>query len=205
MNGVIEWVIGLMRVLGAPGVGIAIALETVFPPIPSEVVLPLAGFTASRGHYTTVSAIIWATIGSLVGAWLMYYLGRSLGAERLGNLADRMPLLDRRDIERANAWFERHGSAAVFFGRLVPGVRSLVSIPAGVARMNLAVFTGYTALGSLLFNAALILIGYELGAQYHLVEPYINRISAVVGAILALAAAWWIAKRIRRNRTAQAS
>lgn len=199
MDGVINWVIGLMRVLGAPGVGVAIALETVFPPIPSEVVLPLAGFTASRGHYSLVSAIVWATAGSLVGAWLMYYLGRSLGTERLGALADRIPLMGSDDVERANSWFHRHGPRAVLVGRLVPGVRSLVSIPAGVAHMNFAVFTGYTALGSAAFNAALILIGHQLGGQYHRVQPYINTVSTVVGVIAAVAAGWWLLRRYRRT------
>src|SRR5689334_13371021 len=121
-----------MRTIGAPGVGVATALETVFPPLPSEAVLPLAGYTASQGHYGVVAAIVWATVGSVAGALVLYWAGAAWGAERLCRTAERVPLLHARDVERAIAWFGRHGRTAVLLGRLVPGVRSLVSIPAGI-------------------------------------------------------------------------
>ena len=170
MEAVLDWVVLVMRTIGSPGVGVATALETVFPPVPSELVLPLAGYTASQGHYGLWPAIAWATAGSLVGALTLYWLGAAWGLERICALADRIPLMHAEDVRRAVAWFGRNGRKAVFFGRLVPGVRSLVSIPAGVDRMPLGTFCVYTTAGSLAWNAALILAGYELGAQWHRVE-----------------------------------
>lgn len=133
---VVDGVLAVMDAIGAPGVGLAILLETVFPPVPSEVVLPLAGFTAFQGRYGLVEAIAWATAGSLVGALLLYGLGAAFGQARLARIADRLPLTRAEDVHRAVAWFDRYGSAAILVGRVVPGVRSLISIP-GVDRMPL--------------------------------------------------------------------
>ena len=186
MEAVLDWVVLVMRTIGAPGVGVATALETVFPPVPSELVLPLAGYTASQGHYGLVAAIVWATVGSLLGALVLYWLGAAWGLERICALADRIPLVHADDVRRAVAWFGAHGRSAVFLGRLVPGVRSLVSIPAGVDRMPLATFCLYTTLGSLVWNTALILAGYELGEQWHVVEGYVGPVSNVVYVLLAV-------------------
>nr|WP_227467493.1 DedA family protein [Nocardioides lijunqiniae] len=195
----LDWLVGLMRTVGAPGVGFATALETVFPPVPSEAVLPLAGYTASQGHYGLAAAIAWATAGSLVGALVLYYAGARLGAERLEAVAERIPLVHGRDVERAMEWFDRHGRTAVLLGRLVPGVRSLISIPAGVNRMPLLQFAGYTTAGSLLWNGLLIGAGYELGAQWHVVEARAGEISNVVYVLLALLVVWFVVRRLRRR------
>lgn len=201
MGSVLDWVVEVMRTLGAPGVGLATALETVFPPVPSEVVLPLAGYTASLGHYGLVAAIVWATVGSLVGAFVLYWLGALWGAERLEATAERIPLLHARDVERAIAWFGRNGRSAIFLGRLVPGVRSFISIPAGIDRMPLLQFALYTTAGSLLWNTALIVAGYELGAQWHRVEAYVGEASVVIYAALGVAVLWFVARRLgRRSR-----
>jgi membrane protein DedA with SNARE-associated domain len=201
MGSVLDWVVEVMRTLGAPGVGLATALETVFPPVPSEVVLPLAGYTASQGHYGLVAAIVWATVGSLVGAFVLYWLGALWGAERLEAMAERIPLLHARDVERAIAWFGRNGRSAIFLGRLVPGVRSFISIPAGIDRMPLLRFALYTTAGSLLWNSALIVAGYELGAQWHRVEAYVGEASVVIYAVLGVAVLWFVVRRlVRRSR-----
>jgi membrane protein DedA with SNARE-associated domain len=200
VSSLLDWLVGLMRTVGAPGVGFATALETVFPPVPSEAVLPLAGYTASQGHYGLVAAIAWATAGSLVGALVLYCAGARLGAQRLEALAERIPLLHARDVERAMEWFDRHGRTAVLLGRLVPGVRSLISIPAGVNRMPLLQFAGYTTAGSLLWNGLLIGAGYELGAQWHVVEARAGEISNVAYALLGLAVVWFVVRRWRRGR-----
>ena len=201
MGSVLDWVVEVMKVLGAPGVGIATALETVFPPVPSEVVLPLAGYTASQGHYGLVAAILWATVGSLVGALVLYHLGALWGADRLCATAERIPLLHARDVERAIAWFGRNGRSAIFLGRLVPGVRSFISIPAGIDRMPLLQFTLYTTAGSLVWNSALIVAGYELGAQWHRVEAYVGEASVVVYGALGVAVLWFVVRRlVRRSR-----
>lgn len=203
MSSVVDWVVAVMRAIGAPGVGVATALETVFPPVPSEVVLPLAGFTASQGHYGLVAAVLWATAGSVVGALLLYWAGVGWGVERLCRLADRLPLVGPDDVERSIAWFESHGRTAVFVGRFVPGVRSLISIPAGIHRMPLLPFTGYTAAGSLVWNAVLIGAGYELGSQWHVVERFAGDVSNGVYVVLGVAVLVLVVRRVRHRSRAQ--
>ncbi|WP_307861515.1 DedA family protein [Nocardioides xinjiangensis] len=199
MQAVLDWVVLVMRTVGSPGVGLATALETVFPPVPSELVLPLAGYTASQGHYGLLAAILWATAGSLAGALVLYWLGAAWGLERTCALADRIPLMRAADVRKAVAWFGDHGRAAVLLGRLVPGVRSLVSIPAGVDRMPLATFCLFTTIGSLAWNSALILAGYELGAQWHLVESYVGPASNVVYVLVAVVLVVVVARRWRHR------
>lgn len=199
MSSLVDWIVTIMRTIGGPGVAVATLLETVFPPVPSEVVLPLAGFTASQGHYGVVSAVLWATAGSVLGAWVLYYAGAAWGIRRLCGIAERLPLMGPRDVERSMAWFARHGRTAIFVGRLVPGVRSLISIPAGVDRMPLTQFTAYTTAGSLLWNAVLIGAGYALGSQWHLVETYLQDVSYVVYALLALVVSVFFGLRWRRH------
>jgi membrane protein DedA with SNARE-associated domain len=194
----IDWLVGLMQVIGAPGAGIAVALENIFPPIPSEVILPLAGFTASQGHFSVLSAILWTTAGSAVGALALYWVGRRLGTDRLKRLFDRIPLLKSSDIDRTNAWFSRHGRKAVFFGRMVPLFRSLISVPAGVERMPVWRFLLYTTAGSLVWNTVLILAGWELGANWHIVERHIGIVQNVLVAILVAVVAWFLVHRIRQ-------
>ena len=132
IDALINWIISLMDMLGAPGVGLAIFLESVFPPIPSEVVLPLAGFASSHKSMSLIAAIVWATLGSVLGAYLLYWIGAAIGAERLRKVAEWMWLTEPEDVDKSIAWFDKYGSASVFFGRMVPGIRSLISIPAGL-------------------------------------------------------------------------
>lgn len=203
MNTIVEWVLDLMERIGGPGIALGIFLENIFPPIPSEVILPLAGFTAAQGRYSMVEAILWATLGSVTGALLLYGIGAALGLERLRVIAHRMPLVDVADIDRTDAWFGRHGPKAVFFGRFVPGIRSLISIPAGIDRMPLVQFLGYTTAGSLIWNTLFIWIGHQLGDRYHLVEQYMDPISKVVYLLIILAAvgvlAWMVRRSMRRT------
>lgn len=198
----IEWVTWLMETLGAPGAGVAVALESIFPPIPSEIVLPLAGFTASRGTLDLTAVLVCTTIGSLVGAIALYGLGRTLGLPRLVRAADRMPLTTGDEVERTNAWFGRHGAKAVFFGRMVPIFRSLVSIPAGVRQMGLGTFVIFTAAGSLIWNTALVLAGYLLGEQWHRVEGSVGVLQTVVIIVVVGAVAWFVTHRVRAARSA---
>lgn len=187
LNSIVDWVVSLMEVLGGPGVGIAILLENLFPPIPSEVVLPLAGFTVSVGELNVFSAFLWATAGSVIGAFLLYWLGAAIGADRLRRIADRMWLVEAEDVDKALHWFDRYGPWSVFFGRLVPGVRSLISIPAGIDRMNPLKFGLLTLAGSGLWNGVLIGLGMWLGESYDIVSGYIDQYSTVVYILLAVA------------------
>ncbi|HEX6342624.1 DedA family protein [Umezawaea sp.] len=197
---VVEWVTGLMTTLGAPGAGIAIALENLFPPLPSELFLPLAGFTASRGGMNLAAAITWTTAGSVVGALALYYLGALLGRERIRAIAKKLPLVDVSDVDKTEDWFAEHGSKAVFFGRMLPLFRSLISIPAGIERMPLPKFIGLTAAGSLIWNTTLIMAGYLLGEKWHLVEQYAGYVSTAVLVAAGTGLAWFITSRLSKRK-----
>ncbi len=202
-GGLTGWVIEVVDRLGEIGVGALTLLETVFPPIPSEVVLPLAGYLANRGRLDLWGVFVASTVGALLGAWVLYALGARLGANRATELLARLPLLDREDVERAAEWFDRHGNAAVFTGRLVPGVRSLISIPAGASRMSLPRFTLLTLAGSALWNSLLIGGGYALGTQYAMVERYSTVLDYVVIAAVVLSIALLVRRRLRKRRAAR--
>ncbi|GAB3525882.1 hypothetical protein GCM10027402_23520 [Arthrobacter monumenti] len=194
-----------METIGAPGAGLAIALENLFPPLPSEVILPLAGFTASRGNFTLFEAILWTTIGSVVGAWVLYGIGAALGRHRMRVLVGKVPLVDIEDIDKVEAWFNRHGYMAVFFGRMIPLFRSLISVPAGIERMPVWIFLGLTTAGSLIWNTIFVLAGFYLGENWHIVEQYSEIFKNIVIVIVVLAFAYWLATAIRKYRRKRAS
>lgn len=200
LTALVDGVVGLMTLIGAPGAGIAIALENLFPPLPSEVILPMAGLAAARGSFTLAEALIWTTAGSVVGAFALYGLGAALGITRLRALVKRTPLLHVEDVDRTVAWFQRHGGKAVFFGRMLPIFRSLISIPAGVTRMPLWRFGLLTLAGSLIWNSVFVLSGYFLGEQWHIVEEYAGILQYVVIAAAAAALVWFTVTRVRQLR-----
>lgn len=199
LTGIAGWAVDLMERLGGPGAGLVIALENLFPPLPSEVILPLAGFTASQGTFTVQGAIFWTTLGSVVGALVLYGLGAALGRDRLRSIWGRLPLTDLEDLDRTEAWFARHGRQAVFFGRMIPIFRSLISVPAGVERMPVLLFTGLTLAGSLIWNSLFVGAGYLLGEQWYRVETYAGAFRLVVVGVVAVLDAWWVLSRLRRG------
>jgi membrane protein DedA with SNARE-associated domain len=198
-GGLTGTVLDLMEALGALGVGLAILLETVVPPIPSEVVLPLAGYLAQTGRMGLVAAFLAATAGSLLGASFLYQLGRWLGPERSRRWLDRLPLVDTADVDKAFDAFERRGRAAVLLGRLVPVVRSFISVPAGVVRMPWPQFLLYTAIGSAVWNGALIGAGVALGTQYELVERYVGLLDYALVAAAVGFGGWMVVRHLRRR------
>ncbi len=199
-GGLAGWAVGLMEQLGAPGAGLVVALENLFPPLPSEVILPLAGFAASRGDLGLVSAIIFTTLGSLVGALALYAVGAVLGRDRTRSLATRIPLVRVDDVDKAEQWFERHGAKAVLIGRLIPGVRSLISIPAGIERMPILLFMLLTTGGSLVWNSVLITAGYFLGQQWNVVQSSVGILQWGVLAIAVAAVGWFVIVKVRARR-----
>lgn len=199
-GGVAGFVTDLVERLGGPGAGLAVALENLFPPIPSEVILPLAGFAASQGRMNLFAAIAWTTLGSVVGALVLYYVGVALGRDRVRAIAARLPLVRLDDVDRTEAWFARHGAKAVFFGRMIPIFRSLISIPAGVERMPVTRFLLYTALGSLIWNTVFVMAGYLLGANWHSVESYVGTFQNLVVVACVLALGYFVASRLTRRR-----
>ncbi len=195
----LNWVTGLVETLGYPGLAFVVALESVFPPIPSEAVLPLAGFLVSQGRMTLWGAILASTLGSVVGALVLYWLGYAWGEQRVRALVKahgRWLTVDEDDLNRSQKWFEHHGRSAVFIARLAPLTRSLISIPAGVARMPLGPFLLYTTLGSGIWNAVLIGAGMLLGANWALVERYQSLLGTAVVSLLVLAVVWFVGRRV---------
>ncbi|HVV17823.1 MAG TPA: DedA family protein [Pseudonocardiaceae bacterium] len=191
---------GLSRVFGGAGAAVANGLDSVFPFLPSEVILSLAGVSASHGHMTLVGAILWTTLGSMVGSTIMYYLGVWLGRERARALLAKIPLIRVDEVDRSEAWFRRHGAKAVFFGRMIPLFRSLISVPAGVERMSYPLFLLLTTLGSVVWNVVFVLCGYLLGRKWYLVDRYAGLVTTIVIGLVVVAVAYFVVSRLRKRR-----
>lgn len=197
----VDLVLKLMDALGYAGVALLIALENVFPPIPSEIILPAAGFNVTQGSFSFPMVVLASTIGSVVGALVLYAIGRWLGEDRLRELVrshGSKALLKESDIDKADSWFGRYGNWAVFLCRLLPVVRSLISIPAGIEAMPLPRFIILTALGSAIWNTILIGAGVALGASWDSgvvqdIVGYLQWIVLIVGAGLVI---WFFWKRM---------
>ena len=184
-----NWIIRTIESTGYFGIVFLMFLENIFPPIPSEFIMPLAGFMASKEQRTLSGVVLAGTIGSVLGALALYYAGYFIGEQRLNRLIDkygRWLTISLEDLERAKGWFAKHGRLAVLVCRLVPGIRSLISIPAGIARMPLVSFLFYTAIGSGFWTALLAYGGYVLGDKFQQVEKYLNPVSYVVLLAIAL-------------------
>ncbi|PSK98185.1 membrane protein DedA with SNARE-associated domain [Murinocardiopsis flavida] len=198
-EGFIGWVLTLMTDLGEVGVGLALLIETFFPPMPSEAVLPGAGFLAYEGEMNVWLAIVAATLGALVGAWGFYAIGALLGRDRTKWLVEKTPLLEVEDFYKAERFFTRWGGLAVLVGRCVPIVRSFVSIPAGIERMNFWRFSFYTTVGSAAWNGLWIGLGYGFGPVIKpVLEEWSGILSYVVVAIIGLLMLWFVVVRVRK-------
>ncbi|MBM6401988.1 DedA family protein [Phycicoccus sonneratiae] len=195
-------VVDVIESVGEVGVGGLIALETVLPPIPSEVILPFAGFAAADGRLNAPLAWACATVGSLLGAGILYWFGHALSYERLYHLAGKpwFFLFGQKDLDRGFRFFDRHGSVVVLVGRFVPLIRSIVSVPAGMDRMPLPRFLALTALGSGVWNAAFIALGYRLREDYEVVEQYMGPVSRGVLVVCAIVLVWLVVRRVRDRR-----
>ena len=200
LSGIVGVAARLIDQLGVIGVGLFTLAETVFPPIPSEVILPLAGFAAQQGSMNIVLVIVAATVGAYLGALLLYFLGAKLGLERSIRGLAKLPLVERSDFEKAADWFSRHGRSAIFFGRLLPGIRSLISLPAGASRMNLVEFSVFTIAGSALWNTLLVTLGALLGTQYELINEYSRWLNYAVYAAIGVVVLLLVVRRVRRGR-----
>ncbi|WP_127794616.1 DedA family protein [Agromyces sp. LHK192] len=190
----------VLNALGDVGVGVLVFLEVLLPPIPSEVILPFAGYLSQAGDLNLVWLIVWSTVASVVGALVLYALGAAIGLERAIRWIAWTRLVSRTDLERGAEWFHRHGRASVLFGRMIPGVRSLISLPAGADRMPLGSFVVFTAIGSGLWNTLLIGVGAALGTQHALLEEYLQYLDYLVYSAIAIALAVLVFRRIREAR-----
>jgi membrane protein DedA with SNARE-associated domain len=204
-GGITGFLLDMVEKLGAVGVGLSILLETVIPPIPSEAVLGLAGVLINDGRMSVVPVVLFATLGSVLGAVFFYYVGRALGPRRSHAFLDRLPLVETADVDRTFAWFERHGRSAVFFGRMVPIVRSFISVPAGVVRMPIGQFLLFSAAGSLIWNSVLIGLGVAAG---DFIQDNLRYLDYAVVAVFAAGIGWLVYKRaqdVRRHRRTRAA
>jgi membrane protein DedA with SNARE-associated domain len=202
-----QWVSDVIEAIGYVGVALLVALESIFPPIPSEIVLPFAGFYAGKGEASVVGMILAATVGSVVGAWVLYGVAAWIGPERLRRFVvakGRWFGVKERDLDRAEAWFDKRANAAVLLGRCVPLVRSIVSIPAGFRRMAIVPFTIYTAIGSLIWNTALIGAGAILGNRWEEVGDIVGVFQWVVIVGIVVFAGWFAWSRFLKPRLARA-
>lgn len=185
-----DWIVSVIDGWGYAGVFALMLAENVFPPIPSEVIMPLAGFLVGSGKMGLIPTIIAGTLGAVAGTLLWYYIGAWLGADRLKRWAarhGRWLTMSPADIDSAVQWFDRYGGKAVFFGRMFPAIRTLISVPAGIARQPLARFLMFTTLGSAVWTTLLTLAGLLLESQYQRVAGFIDPVSKiiVVGIVLA--------------------
>lgn len=190
----------LMELLGGPGTALVIAAEAVFPPVPGEVLLPFAGVSAAAEGRSVLWPLGWTTLGSVLGGLLVYGAGRSLGARRTTALVRRIPLAEEADVDRAIAFFARHGFPAVALARFVPMVRSAISVPAGIERMPVGLFALATGLGSGIWNAVFVVTGYLFGtAGGEALEGFVRGYSLLV-AVVGAGAVLVIARRRLRAR-----
>ncbi|MGG0657707.1 DedA family protein [Rummeliibacillus pycnus] len=197
-----NWIIEVMNSYGYFGILLLIALENIFPPIPSEVILTFSGFLTTTSDATVMGVIIFSTLGSVVGAIVLYGIGLLLDVHKLEKIVDKwghILRLTRKDIRKADAWFHKFGVWAVLIGRLVPLVRSLISIPAGMAHMNFGVFLLFTTIGSLIWNSILVNVGAAVGSSWSTIAGYMDTYSNVViiilGVLFLLFVVWFIRSR----------
>lgn len=198
-----EWIVQIMTSLNYVGIGLLMFLENLFPPIPSELIMPLAGFTIAQEKMEFFPAIFAGVLGTMLGALPWYYVGKLVGEENIKQLADKYGKwisISRKDIEKADRWFHKHGEKAVFFGRLVPGVRTLISLPAGISNMKLIPFLIYSTIGTTIWVSFLTFAGYKLGENYELVDKYLAPVSKIVFVVLVVAFVFWLVQKRRQKQ-----
>ena len=199
ISDIIKWAESLIQSLGEIGVALVIIIETVIPPIPSELLLPLAGSLVAQGEFNFITIVLAATVGSVAGATLLYGIARWAGNRRIDRWIDRWGkwlLVSREDMDQARAYFGKYGNRAVLVARVIPGVRSVISIPAGLTGMPITDFLIYTTIGSALWNLMLVSAGFFLGKQYDLVEKWLDPVSPIIYALVIMTVLAFIGKRL---------
>ena len=200
---IVDWAAAVVETLGPVGVAALVTIENLFPPIPSEIVLPLAGFVAATGEANLAVMIIAATVGSMLGAYLLYGIAAAIGPMRLRKLVVRYGRwlgMSEDDLDRTEQWFDRYANRAVLICRCIPLMRSLISIPAGLRRSPLLPFSVYTLIGSLVWNVALITAGYLLGDNWEAAGRPLEVMQSVVLVVIGVAVAWFVWRRILQPR-----
>jgi membrane protein DedA with SNARE-associated domain len=197
----LESIIDTISSLGYVGIALLMALENLLPPIPSEVIMPLAGFAVTQGKLKFLYTVIAGTIGSVLGATPWYFLGQYWGLKRTQKMADRYGkwlTVSGEEVKKASLWFKQRGYIATALGRLVPGIRTYISIPAGISKMSFIPFIIYSTAGSIIWVTLLTYAGYILGENYQTVGTYIKPISTVILVAIIAGFIYWIIKRKTR-------
>lgn len=198
-----ELMIHIMDTYGYLGVCFLIAVENLFPPIPSEVILTFGGFMTTYTRLTVFGVVVFSTLGSTIGALILYQVGLMLTPQKLEHLADKKMVrllgFEKEDVEKTLCWFERHGKKAILFGRCVPIIRSLVSIPAGMAEISIPLFLVYTVIGSTLWNILLVSLGAALGASWETVLVYLQRYTAGIRLLLLIGGAVLLFRYLKKR------
>lgn len=204
MNQISEWVLAIMAKFGYLGIIFAMFAENVFPPIPSEVIMPAAGFAVARGDLNLLLVIVAGTLGSVLGALPLYYFGSLFNKERLIDFTEKYGkyvFVKPNDVISADDWFNKHGKKAVFFGRMVPGIRSLISIPAGMNKMPLLPFIILTTAGAAIWTTLLTLAGYHFGQNYEVIEKFLAPYSKIfLGAAIVIVIIWLLRRRMSQSK-----
>lgn len=193
----------IMNTYGYPGICFLIAVENLFPPIPSEVILPFTGFMTTYTRMTVPGAVIFSTIGSTIGAIILYWVGTMMTPDNLEGIFENKWVkrlgFKKEDVDKTLKWFEKRGKKSILFGRCVPIIRSLISIPAGMAKMSFSLFLGYTVIGSTLWNLLLISLGAILGESWEIVMIYVGKYSTIIKCLFILGFAFLVWRHIKVN------
>lgn len=199
----LDWITNIISSLGYVGIALLMFLENLFPPIPSELIMPLAGFTVTQSKLDLQIVILAGTLGSVLGALPWYYVGKVVSEARLRNWINKHGkwlTLSTSDIDKSKRWMRKYGKAVIFFGRLVPGIRTFISVPAGLDQMPLIPFVLYSFAGSLLWTAILAYAGFVLGQNFQLVEKYVGPLSGIIiAAIIIFLIISFIRRQSRQN------
>ena len=196
--GLEEWVLAVMEKLGYLGIAFLMFLDNIFPPIPSEIIMPSAGYTASKGDLSLIGVIIAGSAGSLIAAMILYWIGRKIPEQRLFSFIEHYGKFLRikvTDLEKALGWFNQHGHKIVFFGRMIPAVRSLISIPAGMSKMPFWKFMFYSGLGTIIWTTFLACVGYFFGGNQQLMQQIFSQVSHVIIGLVLLVIAMLLYRR----------
>ena len=201
-----SWITSVMEQFGYVGIALLILLENVFPPIPSEVILTFGGFMTTKSELTIIGVVIASTIGSVVGAVILYWIGRILNVDRIERIIEKWGKylrLTKEDVRKADAWFDKYGPWTVFFCRFIPLIRSLISVPAGMSVMNQWLFLLLTTLGTLFWNLVLVIVGAKVGDNWHQIVNYMDVYSNIMYAVIAIGIIVFIVWFIKRKKTSQ--
>ena len=199
IEAVVNYVTQVIYAIGYPGIFILMMLESTMFPLPSELVMPFAGFLVASGKMSFAFALIASILGSITGSFISYYMGFK-GGKYFIKRVGRYFFLDGEHLEKANSWFKRYGGRTIFFCRFVPGIRHVISIPAGVGKMNLSRFTLFTVLGAGIWNTILLMTGFILERNWKLIYEYTQIIDMVLIAAIFILVIYWVFSLVKRNR-----